>query len=305
MKCGRRRVGRRADPVPDLVVPALHRKEAGMTTLTASTGPARGRPSFADLSVNVKVLAAVALAALVALIVGINGIRSLSHASDSAQRIYTGNVTSIKAVGDLQTAVTQARSDLANQALSPDAASVTKFTQAFLKDLDTFSAAMTAYRQSGPAGDPALIDKVQATWTAYSKVAQEEMLPTGAKNDLVTWSQLRDTKTLPLLTTIYADVATLDRAETEDAARNAAAAKADYESSRLTAIVVLIVGLLLALALGALVARRIVQALSRVKAVCDALAAGDLTRTSGLTSRDEPGRMGQASTPPWAGSAGP
>ncbi|WP_433717977.1 methyl-accepting chemotaxis protein [Actinoplanes sp. CA-051413] len=265
-----------------------------MTTVIAPTQPARGRRSFADLSVNLKVLSAVAVAALVALIVGINGIRSLSEASNSAQLIYTSNVASINAVGDLRAAATQARSDLANQALSPDAASVTKFTQAFMKDLDLFSTAMAAYRASGPAGDPAVTEKVQTTWNAYIKIAQEEMLPTGAKNDFVTWSKLRDTKTLPLLTSLFADVSTLDQAEVDDAARNAAAAKSGYESSRTTAILTLIIGVLLALALGALVARRIVQALTKVKAVCDALAAGDLTRTSGLTSRDEPGQMGRA-----------
>ncbi|MFB9358241.1 MCP four helix bundle domain-containing protein, partial [Actinoplanes nipponensis] len=265
-----------------------------MTTLTASETPARGRPSLADLSVNVKVLTAVALAALVALIVGVNGIRSLSAASDSAQQIYRSNVASIKAVGTLKTAASQARTDLANQALSPDEASVTKFTQAYLADLGTFDTAMKAYRDSMPAGDPAVIDRLETTWSTYGKVGQEKMLPVGAKNDLATWSRLRDTETLPLIKTMYADLATLDQTETADAARNAATARDGYESSRLTAILTLTIGVLLALALGALVARRIVQALTKVKVVCEALAAGDLTRTSGLTSRDEPGRMGQA-----------
>ncbi|MFI7547823.1 methyl-accepting chemotaxis protein [Actinoplanes sp. NPDC049599] len=265
-----------------------------MTTATESGKPSRGRPTFADLSVNVKVLSAVAVAALVALFVGINGIRSLSEASDSAQLIYRSNVASIKAIGDVKTAVTQARVDLSNQALSPDDASVTKFTQGFIADLDAFSTAMKAYRDSGPAGDPAVINSLQTTWTSYIKVAQDEMLPAGVRNDLAGWASIRDAKALPLLTTIYQDLATLDKSETADAAKNAAAAKSGYESSRLTAIVSLIVGILLALALGALVARRIVQALTKVKVVCEALAAGDLTRTSGLTSRDEPGQMGQA-----------
>jgi methyl-accepting chemotaxis protein len=137
-----------------------------MTTLPASTRPARGRRSFADLGVNVKVLAAVSVAALVALLVGINGIRSLSDASAIAQHIYHGNLASVKAVGDIQTAVTQARTDLANQALSPDAASTAKFTQAFETDLVTFDTALTAYRASASAGDPTLIDQVKTNWAA-------------------------------------------------------------------------------------------------------------------------------------------
>jgi methyl-accepting chemotaxis protein len=265
-----------------------------MTTVIAPTQPARGRLSFADLSVNLKVLSAVAVAALVALVVGINGIMSLSEASNSAQLIYTSNVASVGSVGDMQNAVSQARTDLANQALSIDEASTTKFSDAFGKDIQTFATAIAAYRASNPAGEPALIARVESTFAAYAKVAQDEMIPAGVRNDLETWAKLRDTKTLPLLTSVNEDIRTLDSAEVADAAKNAAAAKSGYESSRMTAIITLIVGVLLALALGALVARRIVQALTRVKAVCEALADGDLTRTSGLTSRDEPGQMGRA-----------
>ncbi len=265
-----------------------------MTTLTASTKPVPGRRSFADLSVNVKILGAVSIAALVALLVGINGISALSDASAAAQHIYGSNLTSIKAVGDIQTVVTQTRTDLANQALSPDAASTAKFTQAFEADLDTFDAALASYRASASAGDPTLIDKVQTTWAAYTKIAKEEMLPAGVSNDAVLWSNLRDTKTLPLLKTLYQDVASLKDAETADAAASAAAAQSSYESSRLTAILTVVIGVLIAMGLGALVARRIVQSLTRVKVVCEALAVGDLTRTSDLTSGDEPGQMGRA-----------
>jgi len=293
---GRRaEAGREGCPVAGRAMPVLRReRRIGMTTLPASTKPARGRRSFADLGVNVKVLAAVSVAALVALLVGINGIRSLSEASTIAQHIYHDNLSSVKAVGDIQTAVTQARTDLANQALSPDAASIAKFTQAFETDLTTFDTALATYRANASAGDPTLIDKVATTWAEYTKIAQEEMLPAGLKNDLVAWSTIRDTKTLPLLKVIYQDVETLKAAETADAAASAASAQSSYESSRLTAILTVIVGVLLAMGLGALVARRIVQSLTQVKVVCEALAAGDLTKTSNLTSGDEPGQMGRA-----------
>src|SRR5882724_10909766 len=89
---------------------------------TAELDEAR-RFSFADLSVNAKISAAVGLAALVALVVGVTGLLALGKASNSAQLIYTSNVASIEAAGQIKAAVTQARVDLANQALSPDAAS--------------------------------------------------------------------------------------------------------------------------------------------------------------------------------------
>ncbi len=265
-----------------------------MTSPAALNAPASRRRPFADLSVTVKILTAVAAAALVALIVGITGMRSLSAASDSAQLIYRSNVASIDATGRIGKAVTQARVDAANQVLSSDTATAARFAQAFQTDLETFSAAMTSYREGHPAGDPATVAHLETTWTAYSKVVQERMLPAGTKHDTVTWMKIRDTETLPLLKQIYEDVEILDAAEQASAAKNAAAAESSFQSSRTSSIIVLVVGLLIATALGALVARKIVQSLAKVKDVCDALAAGDLTRSAGLTSRDEPGQMGRA-----------
>jgi methyl-accepting chemotaxis protein len=94
--------------------------------------------------------------------------------------------------------------------------------------------------------------------------------------------------------TINKDLDILEQSEAAAAAASAKAARDSYASSRTAAIVLLSIGLLGALALGLLVARGIVRSLNRVKAVCEGLADGDLTRSTGLTSRDEPGQMGLA-----------
>ncbi|MEV4278608.1 methyl-accepting chemotaxis protein [Actinoplanes xinjiangensis] len=256
---------------------------------------ARGRRrSFADLSVNVKIIAAVVAAALVALTVGLLGLSALAGASDSAQLIYTSNVASIKAVGQVKAVVLQARVDTANQALSVDDASTKKFTDAYVADLEAFTTAMAAYRASNPATDAALIDRLQADWDAYTDIATNKLIPAGNRNALAEWAQIRGTEVLPILTRIFDDLATMDGLETADAAKNAEAAKAGYESNRTLSIVTLVVGLIVALAIGLIVARRIVQSLAKVTYVCDGLAEGDLTRSTGLDSDDEPGRMARS-----------
>ncbi|WP_344573896.1 methyl-accepting chemotaxis protein, partial [Actinoplanes palleronii] len=262
---------------------------ADITTAAADVRPRRA--SLADLSVRVKVIAAVVTAAAVALIVGIVGLVSLSSASSSAQLIYRSNVASIKAVGQLKSVVTQARVDTANQALSTDDASTKKFTDAFLVDMQDFTTAMLAYRDSGPASEAQLIDDLQADWDSYTDLATKKLIPAGKRNALVEWASIRDGEVLPLLKKVYAGLATLDSMETADAARNAAAARSGYESSRTMSIITLAIGLVLALALGFLVAGKIVKSLAKVTYVCDGLAEGDLTRHTGLDSRDEPGRM--------------
>jgi methyl-accepting chemotaxis protein len=266
------------------------------TTTTADLGIGAGtrRLSWADLSVSVKVLAAVATAALVALIVGVLGLLALRDASSSAQLISSSNVASIKAVGRLNAVVLQARVDTANQALSVDAASSTKFADSFRTDLQNFTTAIAAYRASNPASDTALIDQLQTDWNAYADVATNKLLPAGDRNALVEWAKIRGTEVLPLMTRIFDGLSTMDGLETADAAKNAAAAKSGYESSRTTSIITLVIGLAAALAVGFLVARKIVQSLAKVTYVCEGLADGDLTRSTGLHSRDEPGRMGRA-----------
>jgi methyl-accepting chemotaxis protein len=252
------------------------------------------RASFADLSVNVKVLLAVTTAAVVALAVGLTGLVSLSKASDSAQLIYKSNVASVKSVGQIRYWATQTRSDAANQALSPTAATTQQFTDAVGKDIENFAAAMALYRTTNPASSADLIAGVQANWDAYIEIVNTKLIPAGNRNDLAGWAAIRKNETLPILDKLYAGLTAMDEAETADAARNAAAAKSGYESSRTTSIILLVVGLALALGLGFVVTRKIVASLTRVTYVCDGLADGDLTRSTGLDTRDEPGRMARS-----------
>jgi methyl-accepting chemotaxis protein len=262
--------------------------------VSTSTAPAGRRHFFADLSVNIKILVAIGVAAVVALVVGLVGLSALGKASSSAGLIYSSNVASVKAVGEVGAAVTQARLDLANHAISQDAATMAKYAQIFATDVQTVDAAMASYRASHPAGDPAVIADLETSWRAYVQIAQSKQLPAGQRNDVRAWQNTRDTEIAPLMTKAFDDLTTLSDAETHDAAANAGSAEGDYRSSRTTSIILLVIGLALAMGLGVVVARGIVRSLSRVKAVCEGLAAGDLTRTTGLISQDEPGRMGQA-----------
>jgi methyl-accepting chemotaxis protein len=107
----------------------------------------------------------------------------------------------------------------------------------------------------------------------------------------------------PLMAKAAQDAGILITAEQAAAASAAASAQTAYEASRLQSIVLLVIGSLVALGLGLVAAQGIIRSLARVRHVSNGLATGDLTRTSGLTSHDEPGEMGQArwarrSTPP-------
>ena len=265
-----------------------------MSTAAAGTKPAGGRRFVADLSVKVKILGAVGVAVLVAVLVGLLGLRTLAHASASADRIYTTDLATVRAVAEMESGLAQARLETANHLISRDAAAKATYKAAFAESLRHFGEAMAAFRTSGPAADPAEIAALQAGVDAYQQVVQEKLLPAGERNDVPAWQRIRDAEVVPLMADLRQKIESLEEVEARDAAVSAAAARADYVSSRTRAIVLLVLGLLLALGLGLLVAGGIVRSLARVKEVCVSLAEGDLTRTTGLTSRDEPGQMGLA-----------
>ncbi|MFI1995651.1 methyl-accepting chemotaxis protein [Actinoplanes sp. NPDC020271] len=264
------------------------------TTSSSGAAPAAPRRGFTDLSVKVKILAAVGLAVAATIVVGMIGLSALSSTSASAQLIYKSNVASIKGVGELETVIRQARLDLASHAISQDSATMAKYLEAFEADKEAFDAGMAAYRGSMPAGDPAVIEALQTNWEAYVQLAQDKLIKLGAANDIVGWQKVRDAEAIPILTEIKKATDTLDETEVADAAKNAASAESVYDTGRHTSLIAMGVGSLLALALGFWVARMIVRALTKVKDVCVGLADGDLTRTTGLHTRDEPGQMGQA-----------
>ncbi|MFC3744715.1 methyl-accepting chemotaxis protein [Paractinoplanes deccanensis] len=264
-----------------------------LTVTDAAPATKRGL-SFSDLGVSAKVLIAVSVAALVALAVGILGLVALSNVNEKAQLISTSNIASIKAVGSIRAAISATRIDLANQALSLDAARTQEFAENFEADLELFDTALATYRGTNPAADPATIDELQANWDDYSDLAKTKMIPAGTANNLTLWATLRDEQAMPILEKITANTTALDKAETADATKNADAATSAYTSSRFLSILTLVIGLAVAIALGFWVARKIVQSLAKVTVVCDSLADGDLTRTTGLESRDEPGRMGRS-----------
>jgi methyl-accepting chemotaxis protein len=263
-------------------------------TPVAGVLPTGQQRSFADMGVRAKIVAAVGVALVVASAVGIMGLRALSDTAASAQSIHSDNVAGVGAVGDLTAAARQARIDLANHAISRDDASRAKYRAAFADDVTAFERALAAYRGSHPAGDPAVVDDLQSSWESYVLVARDRQLPAGDRDDIAAWQATRDTVVDPLMVKIAQDVGALTAAESADARSAADSARSGYETSRIRSIVLLVAGLLLALGLGLWVARQIVQSLHRVEQVCDGLAVGDLTRVTGLLTRDEPGRMGQA-----------
>ena len=267
------------------------------TTMAATTvagAPQRSGSFFGNMSVQAKMAVTIAVGVLVSVLIALVALRALSAAAAGANEIYAENLPSVAGVGELEAAISLTRVDVANQLISRDDATDERYTEAFSTDVQAFDTALAAYRASGPAAEPAVVDQLAASWSQYVDIVRDKQLPNGRANDVAAWQKVRDEQVAPLMKQIGEQLSALRSAESEDAAESAAHARSRYESSRTQTIVLLLLGSIAAVGLGMFVARSIARSLDRVRGVCEGLAAGDLTGTTGLETDDEPGRMGRA-----------
>jgi methyl-accepting chemotaxis protein len=137
-----------------------------------------------------------------------------------------------------------------------------------------------------------LVDEAAAAYADDIRLMGTTLGPLALAKDYSGYITTNDASALPLVQTAQADIETLRDSEATDAATAAAGAHAEYASQRTTAIVILVVGIAVAVSLGLVLASGIARGVRRLRSMAEALAAGDLTCSAGLTTRDELGQMG-------------
>ena len=158
-------------------------------------------------------------------------------------------------MGLLDTAIAQTRLDAASQAISQDVPTQAKNIASFDADKQDFAAAMTADpSRSSPPATPPSSPTYRPNTTRTCRSPRPKSHPPHAANDFVTWQKIRDAEIVP----IAAKPAKTSRPCLRLrplTPRRTPRPRRGYESGRTPSIVLLIVGSLLALVLGSLVAR--------------------------------------------------
>ncbi|SDO02464.1 methyl-accepting chemotaxis protein [Geodermatophilus sp. DSM 45219] len=245
-----------------------------------------------DLPVLVKILSAVLVTLVVAVGVGLLGLVNLGKTADETQAMYEQNVQPMTVLAQAQRTAMQLRLDTLNHATSLDAASMDRIEIAIEDHEAELAELLSSYRPS--AADPAAVEAFTEHWEEVGRIRDGVVIPLSRVNDLAAYQQARDTQLIPAIQVAETDLAAAFAAEEAQAAERASGAQAAYADSRTTIIIALLVGSLVALGLGVVVARQIVAAVRSVGGVAAALAAGDLTVRADLASRDELGRMGDS-----------
>jgi methyl-accepting chemotaxis protein len=246
---------------------------------------------FRDLGVRTKILTAVGVVALVAALVGGFGLRALGTMSASTQSMYADNVRSLQSLADMTEDIKDARIALRDAVLAQTpgdttaaATKVTDATAAYAED-------EAAYRATGPdTAQLARLSSVGAEVGAGLSYSDRVLKPLATAHQYARWVVANGKNTH--FTAALDGIASLSGQERTAAATDAAKARSTYASQRIFSLVLLTGGILLGLAIGLAVATAIGRDVAKVRRVATALAEGDLTRSSGLTSKDEVGRMG-------------
>ena len=254
--------------------------------------PSRTTSLFTDRGIRTKVLTAVGAAALVAATVGVLGLAALGASADSADALYARNVTGLTDAATLGETVRDMKVNLRDTILGADrpaaVAAIPTLAGQFRDDVATYSAGGLE-----PA-KKAVVADLTTQFDAWVVVQQQTLVPLAAAGDVRAWITANGTDAAPLSQAVKDDAAKLQTMEAAEAADAAAAIRSSYESQRTVEIVVVVAGIALALGLGWLVATGVARSARRVSEVAEAMADGDLTTSSGLTGRDELGRMGRA-----------
>jgi methyl-accepting chemotaxis protein len=244
-----------------------------------------------DRPVAVRITAAVGVSALVALTVGGLAAQRLLELRDTTAATYSQSVQPLVDLSAAQRGYQAARARIVEYPAASPAVRTKLLTQFDEKSAD-LTAGLDAYADD--AADPAQVQAVEAAQARMTSLFHDRLVPQADAGDVAGAATTYREAILPVVSAGADAIEAAGKAEEARAKSRTAAASQSAQSALILVAVVLGVGLLLAGLMSALVVRSITRPLRRVCDVLDAVAAGDLTKEAGVTSRDEIGRMGQS-----------
>ncbi|GLY33003.1 hypothetical protein Kisp02_63680 [Kineosporia sp. NBRC 101731] len=208
--------------------------------------------------------------------------------ADTAPQISRSYIVPLTSVDDLRADVLQSRADLLLAQATSGAAQTQAIAQA--RSLDE-SAARTLASYAASDGSSSSSATLSELWTAYTTWRDSTLVPALTTDPEAALSLLTgegETQMQNLLT----GLTTVRAATVSQAAADQNQLLADHRRDRWEVIALWLVTELAAFTMALLVARMVRRSARRVQTVTHALAQGDLTHRTEMTTRDEIGRMG-------------
>ncbi len=246
--------------------------------------------SFRNLGVTTKIVAAVAIAGVAALVIGIVGLTTLSSSAAATQKMYKQSSLGVDLAQEMRFQLETVRFDGVNKSFLTDPAQKTQYANLRVDARNAFNAAgQQLLSQSNPTAATRAVANTALADMAKLTDLTNQLDTLNAVTNAKAWLALRDGQITPLTNKIVGELNGLVGDQVKSAAAAAKHSNDDYHNTQLILIIILVVGLIVALGAGLVVARSITGALKKVRRVAEHLATGDLTGSTGVDQRDEVG----------------
>ncbi|WP_454085677.1 methyl-accepting chemotaxis protein [Georgenia sp. Marseille-Q6866] len=251
---------------------------------------APSRRSLRDLSVRVKIAAAVGVVALVALAIGLAGISQVRSLATAQEEMFNERVTPLTELAEAQRLFYGSRLRANALPLRPAAELSTYLSEIDERETQTVEMleAYGRYSEDLTALNTA-IAAVQE-WHADVRGAWAEALRSGDKTAMEEYYN----QTLGVVGEAAGELLTDGMAlQVERAHADFESAKAQAASTQVLLIAVLLIGLAVGIAVAVFVIRQIMRTVETVRTAVEALGNGDLTAEPEVSTRDELGQMAE------------
>ena len=257
----------------------------------ATTSGSGLRGLITDRKVITKILMAVMLVAAIGAGVGTFAVFEMSSINTDTTAVYQG-AREQQAVAAMRYGFNRVHVDGLNHFLSPTPAAMAEVEKTLSADEQALADAEDAFKRLGLEEDERkIVETFDKAWLAYRAALHDTLLPLSRKNDLAGIDAVRKSTIDPLVATMRDAVDALAASAADEARAASDGVAASYRSARTLVISLIIASLLIGVAGAVGIARMITRPLARCVAVLERVGGGDLTARTGLTGRDEVGRL--------------
>jgi methyl-accepting chemotaxis protein len=246
------------------------------------------RRPWADRPVLVKILTAVLVMVAMTAVVTAVAVGSLRTLREDAAELYTGNVTPLQQLTEIQRAYQGDRARVIQYGIADAETRATLVDELTERQAD-LAAQIEAYRPNAVSQDD--VDTMVAALDDYYAAAEGELFPLADAGDDEGFAVYFNDTIRPLTTGVMEAMQVETVSQGDQAAEMAARTDSLAGRSILVTVLVAAFGALAAGALAYVVARGIVRRIGAVSRSLAAAGDGDLTVPSGVTGQDEIGRL--------------
>ncbi|WP_162872905.1 methyl-accepting chemotaxis protein [Austwickia chelonae] len=236
------------------------------------------------LSIKSRLGGVVGIVLLIAIALGTFAVVSLGRVAAASAEIYDKSLVPISQLGAMRADMKDVRIGTLNYVTSTDATAKANHKKRKEAAQAQFEKDLEAYRPN--TVDTAALKTLEDSWKSYLPVL-DPLMAYGDKMDFTGYGQYRDQNAIGPSGAADSAVMKLVDAERKAADERRAEATAEYEKSRNTLIIVLIVSIALAVGGVALVAISIIRPIETMKNTVDKVGHGDLTARTNLDGTDE------------------